>query len=210
MVPDIFVSPTDTIPDDRVTATPKASMVKQMFSSFLVKPTGISFETQDEIEIIELLLRKHPITQLEWILVALILLITPIIIFPLLISNNLIPAGIPVSIQTLIILVWYMFSFTYIFVNFLLWYFTVSIVTNQRIVDIDFDNILHKTFSATTISKVEDVSMRKGGVIRAIFDFGDVHVQTAGEQKEFEFLAVPHPDIVVEVINRLMNTVKGH
>lgn len=204
-MPDIFVSPTEVTSDNDKKNKPKTSMMKQLLSAYLVKPEGISFETQSSTETVELLLRRHPVTQLEWVLVAIILLVTPLIIFPLLVSNNLIPVTVSSAIQTIVILVWYMFTFSYIFVNFLLWYFTVSIVTNQRIVDIDFDNILHKTFSATTIEKVEDVTMTKGGIVRAIFDFGDVHVQTAGEQKEFEFLAVPHPDEVVAVINNLMN-----
>ena len=100
-----------------------------------------------------------------------------------------------------VVLVWYLFTFSYLLVSFLLWYFTVSIVTNERIIDIDFINILHKEFSATTLSKVEDVTMKTGGFIRALFDYGDVFIQTAGTNANFEFLAAPHPEKVVRIIN---------
>lgn len=90
------------------------------------------------------------------------------------------------------------------FVNFLLWYFDLSIVTNERIVDIDFPNILRKEVSATTLARVEDVTMRRGGFIRVLFNYGDIFIQTAGTELEFEFLSVPNPEQVVRIINELM------
>ncbi|MBI4991017.1 PH domain-containing protein [Candidatus Gottesmanbacteria bacterium] len=106
--------------------------------------------------------------------------------------------------MTFFILGWYLITFSYIFINFLLWYFTVSIVTNERIIDIDFINLLNKKFAETRINRIEDVTMRTGGFIRAFFDFGDVLVQTAAKEVQFEFLAVPHPEKVVRTVNELM------
>lgn len=167
-------------------------------------PEGVRFETQEQGESIILLLRKHWITNVIWLATGLLLLISPIIIFPVLAISGIIPANFSGSAFSLVILVWYLLTFSYVLVNFLLWYFTVSIVTSERIVDIDFINILNKRFSATRINKVEDVTMKRGGFLRAVFDYGDVLVQTAGKEREFEFLAVPKPEQVVRIINQLM------
>lgn len=167
-------------------------------------PDGVRFETQEPGESIILLLRKHWITNFIWISIGILLLILPIIIIPVVALSGIIPPNFPASFTSLLILVWYLLTFSYILVNFLLWYFTVSIVTNDRIIDIDFLNILNKRFSATRISKVEDVTMRRGGFIRVLFDFGDIFVQTAGKEVEFEFLAVPKPEQAVRIINELM------
>lgn len=167
-------------------------------------PEGVRFETQEQGESIILLLRKHWITNVIWLATGLLLLVSPIIIFPVLAISGIIPANFSGSAFSLVILVWYLLTFSYVLVNFLLWYFTVSIVTSERIVDIDFINILNKRFSATRINKVEDVTMKRGGFIRAVFDYGDVLVQTAGKEREFEFLAVPKPEQVVRIINQLM------
>lgn len=171
-------------------------------------PDGIRFETQEVGETIILLLRKHWITNFIWITIGIFLLLLPIVILPAIVISGIIPSNLPGSFFSLLILIWYLFTFSYLLVNFLLWYFTVSIVTNERIVDIDFINILNKRFSATRISKVEDVTMRRGGFIRVLFDFGDVFIQTAGKEVEFEFLAVPDPEKAVRIINELMGKQK--
>ena len=93
---------------------------------------------------------------------------------------------------------------SYSLVEFLLWYFTVSIVTSERIIDIDFVNILQKKFAETRIDRIEDVTMRTGGFVRALLDAGDVFVQTAAKEAVFQFDAVPHPEKVVRTINKLM------
>jgi hypothetical protein len=89
-------------------------------------------------------------------------------------------------------------------INFLLWYFTVSIVTNERVIDIDYVTILNKKFAATMIAKIEDVTMRRSGFMQAIFNYGDVVIQTAAHEVQFGFLSVPKPEEVVRIINQLM------
>lgn len=167
-------------------------------------PDGIRFETQETGETIILFLRKHWVTNLSWIVTSLLLIIIPVFLLPGVFFGGLLPSGVSSSFINFLILAWYLFISSYILVNFLLWYFTVSIVTNERVIDIDYVNILNKKFAATRIGKIEDVTMRSGGFIKALFDYGDVVVQTAATETQFEFLAVPHPDKIVRVINELM------
>jgi len=89
-------------------------------------------------------------------------------------------------------------------VNFLIWYFTVSIVTTERILDIDFLNILQKKVAETRLSKVEDVTQKSGGFFEAFFDYGNVYVQTAGREPYFLFESVPKPQQVVRIVNELL------
>lgn len=204
-MPDIFISP----PTNKATNTTesptqkKRSLLGKTLSAYLFMPDDIRFETQEPGETIILLLRKHWITNLLWLLISGILIVLPLFLFPALTLYVTTPT-IPVSLMTFFVLGWYLITFSYIFVNFLLWYFTVSIVTNERIIDIDFINLLNKKFAETRINRIEDVTMRTGGFIRAFFDFGDVLVQTAAKEVQFEFLAVPHPEKVVRTVNELM------
>ncbi|MBI2617612.1 PH domain-containing protein [Candidatus Gottesmanbacteria bacterium] len=206
-MPDIFVSPASPQnPKPSATAPMKPIMegMKQVLSSYMVRPTGITFETQSDDETIILFLRKHWVTNLHWIVISFILLILPPILFPALFFSGSIPTGTTGQFLFFLILSWYLLTFSYMLGNFLIWYFTVSIVTEERVVDIDFVNLLNKRFSETRIAKIEDVTMSTQGFIRSFFDYGDVYVQTAGTELEFEFLAVPHPDRVVRIINQLM------
>jgi hypothetical protein len=80
----------------------------------------------------------------------------------------------------------------------------VGLITNERIVDVDFYNVLYKEVTATRIEKIEDVTSKSGGFIESFFHYGDVFVQTAGNELNIEFLEVPSPSRVVRIINDLM------
>lgn len=201
-MPDIFTSPTK--PKVKVEKGSLKTQTGGALSQFLFMPTGIRFETQEHGESIILFLRKHWVTNVPWILTAFLLIIAPSIIFPFFLSGNIVPVEIQNSFISLIILIWYLFSFSFIFVNFLLWYFTVSIVTNERVIDIDFINILNKKFAETRINRIEDVTQRSGGFLMAFFDYGNVIVQTAAAEQSFQFQLVPYPQQVVRIINQLM------
>ncbi len=219
-MPDIFVSPSVSPEKDAASTAakvsmqspkksspalqPTSSMLAQIFSPFLFMPEGIRFETQEPKETVILFLRQHWVTNFFWLSISFLFLLLPLILFPGIFYSGLLPVQFSLSLVEFFVLVWYLGIFSYAFVNFLLWYFTVSIVTNERIIDIDFVNILNKKFAATRITKVEDVTMRKGGIMEALFDYGQVTIQTAAKEVMFEFDHVPHPDKVVRIINNLM------
>ncbi len=214
-MPDIFVSlPGDSKKNDlnsdgqiKIEKTNSHKIFKihkQFFSAYMFMPDDIRFETQAPGESIILLLRRHWITNFVWVGTGALLVIIPILLVPALVISGIIPSNFPGSFFGLTILVWYLLTFSYILVNFLLWYFTVSIVTNDRIVDIDFINILYKKFAETRIMRIEDVTNKTGGFVQSIFDYGDVIVQTAAKEAMFQFGSVPHPEKVVRIINELL------
>lgn len=171
-------------------------------ASYIVKPRRVRFETQGRTERIFLLLRKHPITQVPWIFTAFFLSLVPLFLIPLLIELEFFPGFVTGNLIIFIIFFWYTAIFGYSFMQFLLWFFNVNIVTNQRIVDIDFPYLLHKESTATRISQIEDITHRRIGFVRTTFNFGDVYVQTAGAEPNIEFLDVPRPsDVVARIVN---------
>lgn len=165
--------------------------------TFLVRPE-VSFSTQQDNEEVILVVRKHPLTQLAWIFNASMLLI--ILFF----SNLILPQILTPNQVFAVDLFGVVFIASYAWVNFMLWYYTVGIVTNERIIDLDFFNIIYKEFSATTIRQVSDITTKIGGFFGSIFNFGDVFVKTEGFAQNIEFDDIPHPSQVVEIINILM------
>lgn len=167
-------------------------------AAFVARPKKLSFETQFDGEEIILLLRRHWITNLGWILLTVIMAIAPVtlVTFPLL-------SFLPARFQFVSILMWYLITIAFAFEKFLTWYFNVYIITDERIVDVDFYNLVYKEVSDAELEKVEDVTMTMGGVIQTIFNYGDVFVQTAAEKREFEFELVPNPTLIVQVLQRL-------
>jgi len=115
-------------------------------------------------------------------------------------SLNFIPSGY----RLIITLAWYLLTFAFSLEKFLSWFFNVNIITDERIVDIDFPSILYKDISETKIDQIQDVSIKVGGFIRSLFNFGDVLIQTAGAVPEIHFSAVPNPEQVSKILNELI------
>ena len=176
----------------------KFSTTRNPLSAFAILP-AIKFENQDSKEKVLLLLRQDPILNFKWIVITLLLLISPAILpyFPIIKPLSSI-------YQSVIIAIWYLITFAYAFEQFLNWYFNVYIVTDEKIIDIDFNNLLYKNISEAKIDKIQDITYTQIGVIATIFHFGTVKIQTAAEQQEFEFKNVPNPERVTKVINDLI------
>lgn len=174
-----------------------------IFSAFSVLPDAIRFEGETPDERVLLLLRAHVITNVKWILVTIGLILVPLIIFPILASLNML-SGVGGGTGFVFTIFWLLATFTYAFINFLYWYFNVYIVTNERVIDVDWYSVIYHQVNSTRISKIQDVSFIRPGVIASMFDYGNVHIQTAAEESNFEFENIPHPDLVSQKIQELM------
>ncbi|MBI4226132.1 PH domain-containing protein [Candidatus Roizmanbacteria bacterium] len=165
--------------------------------AFCVKP-AYRFETQHPSEQVILVLRAHPITQLPWVINSFILLI--ILFFLNFLFLNFLSTSQTVFANFFGLAV----IFAYIWFNFLSWFFNVGIITNERIIDIDFHAVIYKEVTETQLSKVEDVTAKSGGFFASVFNYGNVFVQTAGTEVNIEFINVPKPSDVTKIINSLI------
>lgn len=176
-------------------------------ASFALVPDNVRFETQEAEEVVELFLRQHPVVNIPWILVTFILVTVPVIVFPMLLRIS--PMEVPGRYLLVGTAFWYLATFGYALTNFIYWFFNIYIVTNERLVDIDFLYLLYKRFSQAELAKVQDLSYTSGGILAAIFDYGNVSVETAGEAPNLDFEKIPHPEKVVETIRALNEAEKG-
>jgi len=175
------------------------TMGRSFFAGFDSYPRAIKFESQEAKEQIILLLRRHFITNIPWILTALLMLV---------VSRFFSYFGIlellPPHFQTITYLLWYLFIIAYVLEKLLSWLYNVYIITDERIVDIDFHSLVYKRISEAKIEKIEDVTYTQGGFIQSLFDFGTVTIQTAAEKREFEMEYVPQPSRLAKVLNQLI------
>ena len=110
---------------------------------------------------------------------------------------------LPINYQFVIILSWYLVAVAYSFENFLGWYFNVYIVTDHRVIDIDFINLLTKKFAEADLSKIQDVTSEVSGVSQTMLNYGSVLIQTAAEINEITFQKIPNPEKVVKILQEL-------
>lgn len=200
---DIFVAPKQK--DKDVTAEKIAEPHMNILSTFCHHPKGVSFQTQKEKETIILFLRSHLITNLPWIIVTLVLIAVPVIALNFLSTFRLdfLSTQIAGRFITILTLLYYLLVFSYVFISFLHWFYNVFIVTSERVVDIDYSDIVVHNIAVTSLSHVQDVNYTQSGFIPTLFNYGDLFVQTAGDERNFEAFSIPHPRKATHIIGDL-------
>lgn len=162
------------------------------------------FRGQRENEVVLRVIHRHwfnIFVHFSIILIFSFLLIVSLLVFPMLFPDMLDPnnTGFFLFVEnTFFILLW-------IF-GFLLWidyYFDVWIITNERIVNIEQKGLFVRHISELNFSRVQDVTATVEGIIPTILNFGDVLVQTAGEEKRFTFRQIADPYQIKDVVMKL-------
>lgn len=171
---------------------------KSPFSSFLVKPKVLKFTEQDDNEEIFLAIRPHWITNISWIFISIIMLFVPLF-FKYFSFLNFFPS----QYQFGLVVFWYLLTFIYTFEKFLSWYFDLFLITNQRVIDIEFNNLLNKHFAEADLSMIQDVSSTVRGVLGTFFNYGHVLIQTASEINQITFENVPSPEKIIKLLKEL-------
>lgn len=181
---------------------------KGVWNNLVVCPKEASFESQHSKELILIMARRHMATNIGWVMAVLVLLFIPLFWgeFPLI---ALVDSGVRFGILSL----WYLGLGLFAFQKMLLWFYNIYIVTDERIIDVDFFGLLYKNINVTQIRKIEDVNYSQIGLMSGIFNFGDVVIQTASEQRSedvgeersaFTFQAISRPDRIARVVMQLM------
>lgn len=167
-----------------------------LLHSFCFYPR-LRFDTQHPEEQVVLVVRKHPITQLSWIFIASLLFIGS---FP---AITLFTAIFDPRQAIFLAIAWYVLLASYIFVNGLIWLFNVGIITNERVIDVNYYNVLDKEVTETSNEDIADVTFNVIGFIPSFFDYGEVFVQSPGSEQKIDFLKIPHPSEVTSIISQL-------
>jgi hypothetical protein len=76
------------------------------------------------------------------------------------------------------------------------------VLTDMSVMQIQQFGLFNHTVSKLSLANIEDVTSRRTGVFATVLNFGDIIVESAGEQENFTFVQAPDPSKLVEAINR--------
>ena len=171
------------------------------FPAIFDRPDKIRFIEQNDDEVIELLLRKHPITNLPWIIISTIAVFLPFLIAltDRSLALNLIEQ-LPGAISAELLIIYDLLILAYAIESFLYWYFNIYIITNQHLVDISFNSILNREVTESQYDEVQTVSSNIKGAIHEFFSFGTITIETAAKDESLVFVDIPDPDFVADRI----------
>ncbi|MFA6322280.1 MAG: PH domain-containing protein [Candidatus Buchananbacteria bacterium] len=159
-----------------------------------------------EGEKIILLLRRHPFVIFTKMLLWLFIAIIPIPVYVILggFVINLLPPELIIPITYSVTSLFYIYLWVFVFFSFADYYLDVWIVTNERVIDIELHGLFNRTFSEQQLYRIQDITSEMKGFFNTFLSYGNVFIQTAGEQQRFDFKQVPHPDMVAKKIDSLV------
>jgi len=161
---------------------------------------GKYFPSQSSDEKIFLLLRRHWFTYAVFIFIALVMAIPFVIFAAVYFTNPIIFEGAVGNLSIIIGTLYFLFILSLILYGFIDYYLDVYIVTNERIVDIEQSGMFKRKISELHLYQVQDVKASVTGAFPTMLHYGDIHVQTAAEQENFVFKAIPNPYRVSKMI----------
>lgn len=88
---------------------------------------------------------------------------------------------------------------------FMVWteyYLDLWLITDQKLISVDQKGIFSREISTVQLNKVQDVTVEVHGFMATFLRYGNVKIQTAGEEREFIIYNVADPSRIEMVINR--------
>ena len=89
-------------------------------------------------------------------------------------------------------------------IGFIFWtdyYLDIWIITDHKLVDIEQRGLFRRQISILHLDKIQDVTSNVHGIFATFINYGNLHVQTAGQQREFIIHNVANPNEVRQRIN---------
>ncbi len=156
--------------------------------------TPVEFPGQHPDEKVVLVFRQHPVVlrmQLIYGMLAILIGMGPLLAWPL---SNLalqIFLGIPV----LVLVYWF-----YYWIG---WYYSVYIVSDQRLIDIHQKGLFNRKVSEVGFDKIQSINYHINGLQAALLKYGDITVLTYSNDWNLPF--IHHPE---EVHAEMMNVAR--
>ncbi len=96
---------------------------------------------------------------------------------------------------------WLLALWIVFFVQWSNYYLDVWVITNKRLISVDQEDVFHRTVSNLRFERIQDIKVTVRGLIQTFLGFGDIRVQTAGEDGRTFFMAnINNPDEVKKVV----------
>lgn len=170
----------------------------------MASPTSILEFEPDEKIIVKV--RRHWFYFLKEVVTLLMVLLLPLILYIIAVMIGVdtyvhIPGDffwLWITVSALWGLAWWL-GFFVAWTDF---YLDVLIVTDKRIFDIEQKGLFFRDSSSFRLDRIQDISIEIDGFLATLLGFGHIHIQTAGEKREFVATFIPHPHELMSLISQ--------
>ena len=117
--------------------------------------------------------------------------------------------GLPAQIISIIQSMFLMLASLGLLMVWTMYYLNTQVITNERIIDVNQKSLLHHETSEFHFDRMQDVTTEINGLWANLFNFGNVLVQTAGEEENFVFNQVADPHRIAKIVLELYEKHEG-
>lgn len=108
----------------------------------------------------------------------------------------------------------YLVFLLFVFLKFILawmnYYLDFWIITDRKIIDIQFTGIFSHAIAEFPVTKIQDVTVRVDGMMPVFLGYGDVLIKTASENTSLRISQIPDPIAIKDVILNLLTKKENH
>jgi len=160
-----------------------------------------------EDETLLIFTHRHWASLLKTIIIVLFFLILPIIILIIVFSfKSSSFHGNALNFIVVAISLYYMVMTTFAFTEWISFYYNILAVTETEVIEIIQNGIFDRKISEISILRIQDVSSEINGFLGTLFGYGNVIVESAGEQtQKYVIKDIPHPNEVASEILKIHN-----
>ncbi|HQA98876.1 MAG: PH domain-containing protein [Candidatus Dojkabacteria bacterium] len=166
-------------------------------------PKNTSFLGKEDSENIVLVLRRHWLSLIPTIVSVFVLLLLPFIVTSLTPSESR-----NYAFLFSVFLISILLSISLSLFAYVKWFYNVNIITDKRVVDIDFYSLFFHKMTEARLDKIEDITFKQVGVFANMLDVGTIYIQTAGTKSEIEFDGIHKPKEVQDILSDLLQSKK--
>lgn len=86
-----------------------------------------------------------------------------------------------------------------------IWYMDMWVVTDRRLIDIDYKGFFDRDIAMLRLDKVQDLTVKVSGPLASVLGYGTILVQTAAAEKEFTMDDIADPEGLRDAISKLIS-----
>ncbi|MEX0930336.1 MAG: PH domain-containing protein [Candidatus Paceibacterota bacterium] len=155
--------------------------------------------------------RKHWFIYVSkvWVL-PLLALVFPAVVIGVEVSGVDLPFVVEVHHVALGLFLYFVWLLLLWVIAFILWtdyYLDEWIVTLHRIIDVEQLGLFRRDVASLHFDRIQDVKVVVSGFIATLLDYGDLHIQSAGSEREVVLTGAKRPFAVKKELNHLMKQV---
>lgn len=179
------------------------------WTGLALRPNRVSFATQNPEEEVLIFLRRHWLTNLSWIFNSALWAVAPLILLAILTALKFdYIQFFGWKVFTILMLAYYSVQFTSTMGYFLDWYYNLYLVTNERIMDYDFQLFKSTSVAEVSVEAVQKVIETSRGFWGTLFGFGDVTAYGEADKVSITFVDAPDPTLVRDKISDLAEAIR--